>query len=861
MPDNVKAANFKSHGKNKRRITLLILGIYALLAVVMTWPAMAKLGTELAGGRSDLWIHQWTFWWVKEALQSGQNPFFTTQLYFPQGVSLTSHNIAWLNIAAWLPLQALVGSTAAYNLIIISIFALNGFCFYLFARELTRSLPGSFVGGLVFGFWPYTMSHYDHPNMILIFWVPLTLLLIHRTFKKQTLLYALLAGVTLALIGISRWQLLVMSAPILIGYVFYLFISDKVKRTRRVVVLLLGGGLLAMLLMAPLAAPLIRDQLSRESSNEVDVVELEGGTDLLSYVISPETYNHYWQDAIFRLPLEYPYQNIAASFNYVPFLGYLTLLLALYGTIKKWKKSWFWALLALVYFLLALGPTLTIDAAQFAQVPVPYRLLVDSLIDVLIRRPHRLNLFLSLPVAMLVSWAVVDLIEIVDGRFPQRGPWLAATTAAILGLVILWENPIRPFPTTSTDIPAWYQQLAVEPEQFGILELPTYERGFDKLYMFYQTQHGKPISGGHVSRLPVDADAFRASIPFLRPMLRQDSWLVQPEEWVDFAEVDVARQFRELAEANIRYVVVNKNLLNEGNLERWQDWVTMRPSYEDETVLVYTTTSELGAAMEINQDFAGGIGLYKWAFQPIEANQAGTLKLDLRWASEKAPDVDYEVCVSLINSQGVEGLRQCKEIAPGFPTSQWAANEMVRGSYVLPLDGTIEPGMYDLALFLSVDGDQQVGETAVLGAVQVHPFQPQFDSTTCWDDKICLQGFDIQQSLEALELTTFWQAEKVLDSSNKLFVHVVDQDSGEVVAQIDTIPRRWTYPTDIWEVGEIVRDPLILSLENVVPGNYSITLGWYNVDSGERLHVCSSGACNGDAADVHELTGIEVKGD
>ena len=35
----------------------------------------SRLGTHLAGGRDDLWVHQWTFWWVREALRQGLNPF------------------------------------------------------------------------------------------------------------------------------------------------------------------------------------------------------------------------------------------------------------------------------------------------------------------------------------------------------------------------------------------------------------------------------------------------------------------------------------------------------------------------------------------------------------------------------------------------------------------------------------------------------------------------------------------------------------------------------------------------------------------------------------------------------------------
>ena len=172
--------------KNKPREPLLILLAFTGITILMTWPVVARLFTYLAGGRDDLWVHQWTFWWIRQALREGLNPFLTPYLYFPEGVSLTSHNIAWFNIALWLPLQALVGRISAYNLVFLVVIALNGFCMYLFAYTVTKSRWGAFVAGLVFGFWPYTLSHYDHANMMVVFWVPLALFFLYHLILKSS---------------------------------------------------------------------------------------------------------------------------------------------------------------------------------------------------------------------------------------------------------------------------------------------------------------------------------------------------------------------------------------------------------------------------------------------------------------------------------------------------------------------------------------------------------------------------------------------------------------------------------------------------------------------------------------------------
>ncbi len=393
---------------------------YLLLTVLMTWPLAARLSTQLAGAGTDVWIHQWTFWWVKHALLNGQNPFYTTLLYYPDGVSLTSHNIAWFNIALWLPLQAFLGSVTAYNLVFMLVLTLNGFALYLLAKAETGAAAAAFVGGLIYGFWPYTFSHFDHPNMMVTFWVPLTMLFMLRTFRRKGVLDAVLAGVCLAMIGITRWQLLVMSAPLLLAYGIYLFCREADARSRRtsaLVLLFLGLG---ALLMAPLAAPLVLDQLGRSGPEVVAVEEPDDGvTDLLSYVDAARIYTR----AIYQEipdPLPYPqwepYHHISASAYYVPFIGLATLTLALYGLWRQWSQTWFWLLVALGIMLMALGPQLAVNGQRYPGIPMPYRLISDSLLDALIRRPHRLNNFLGIPLAMMAVWGMVDLFARIRGR-------------------------------------------------------------------------------------------------------------------------------------------------------------------------------------------------------------------------------------------------------------------------------------------------------------------------------------------------------------------------------------------------------------------------------------------------------------
>jgi hypothetical protein len=104
-----------------------------------------------------------------------------------------------------------------------------------------------------------------------------------------------------------------------------------------------------------------------------------------------------------------------------------------------------------------------------------------------------------------------------------------------------------------------------------------------------------------------------------------------------------------------------------------------------------------------------------------------------------------------------------------------------------------------------------------------------------WDDAVTLLGYDVQTSPEALTLTVIWQAKRRMTESYKVFVHVTDEASGAIVAQDDSIPRRWSYPTDWWEQNEVVTDTITIPWDQVTPGRYGVTIGIYHPDTGQRL--------------------------
>jgi hypothetical protein len=84
-------------------------------------------------------------------------------------------------------------------------------------------------------------------------------------------------------------------------------------------------------------------------------------------------------------------------------------------------------------------------------------------------------------------------------------------------------------------------------------------------------------------------------------------------------------------------------------------------------------------------------------------------------------------------------------------------------------------------------------------------------------------------------LVLYWQSQARASKNYTVFVHLLDAN-GNVRAQIDREPRNGTYPTSVWEVGEIVRDEYEVP-RDLPAGDYWIELGMYEFPSLARLPI------------------------
>lgn len=160
----------------------------------------------------------------------------------------------------------------------------------------------------------------------------------------------------------------------------------------------------------------------------------------------------------------------------------------------------------------------------------------------------------------------------------------------------------------------------------------------------------------------------------------------------------------------------------------------------------------------------------------------------------------------------------------------------------MTLPPEVPAAKYQLELFLAASqAAVEAGQSAVLGDVLIRPFAPQTRHEAAWENGVRLLGSSLSAADTTLLLELYWQAAEPVAASYKVFVHLIDPRTGQIVAQSDGIPRDWTHPTSAWLPGEIVRDPFYLPLSEVPPGRYEVKVGLYDEASGVRATLPALG--------------------
>jgi hypothetical protein len=453
----------------------------------------------LEDGTLDAYQFIWNVWWAGESLvHLRSSPFFTTYLFYPEGIPLLFHTLSLSLGLLSIPAQGALpgGVVTAYNLLVLAAPALMIVAVALLAHEVTGDPWAAIAAGfmatvnpvavwflpvlylncsylIAFILWAWWRMHRRRhaADVALVF-----VLVIGLIFASQE--YAMMALALLALDSAAR-----VIVPKALG-------MARMWGWGTIVFWGITGTVLGILALVASSAP----------GEPPPVSQLRQASGYFAGFVTPP-----WLVAP------------PSRFWTVLYLGTAPLLLI--GAACLWgrRSPGYWVLATIAMVLMAMGPYLHIGAgdrgtAQWWHTlpppgpPGPYLAALEILpILHFFRAPYRWVVPAQITLAVVAALGIAGLRGQLS-REPVRRIVTGVLLIAIPALVALDTRGLRA-PIAPAVVPGAYDVLRRDPEPCAVLELPsglTFEGfgNFASLYMFYQTAHRKFLLDGTVSRMP-----------------------------------------------------------------------------------------------------------------------------------------------------------------------------------------------------------------------------------------------------------------------------------------------------------------------------------------------------------------------
>jgi len=581
--------------KAAARIHLLIIGLYLILGLALTYPLVLHFTTHVPGSATwafDEYTFLWNMWWFKYSIFDLQtNPLYSSFIFYPLGISLVLYTYHLHNALLSVPLQPFLSLSTINNVFLIGSLTLSGYGTFLLIKYLLTTgkdtsphlLPGkrrpdgstilrlslrpcsgqgsgersprwlvegmaAFLGGVVYTF---TASRFiylalGHYNFASNHWIPFCVLYVIKTIREPRARNALWAGIFLTLTLSCEMTYGIFLA--IFTLVYLLFTSRKkildIQLAKRLGLLIITF----LLTYCPMIYFVFKEMLYGGYTLEGWGDALKLSTDLLGFFTPTKLHPLWGGDWAKELRAVVEGTARFSDVNTV-FVGYVTLVLAIFALLKYRKALKVWGVAALISAILSMGPLLQINGQYLFDLdgllaeakvtfPMPFALLHYLPIANANRAPNRFSVIMTLSLAVMVSYAAFWILN----KIPSKFNVLRLTFCVLLLTPLSFEHLSIPLPLTDARIPEICYQIGAEPGHFAILQLPMgWRNSFGTLgsertqAQYYQTAHHKPIISGNISRNP----------PFKFEYFRRISLLKSITALELYKEVDAATRERD----------------------------------------------------------------------------------------------------------------------------------------------------------------------------------------------------------------------------------------------------------------------------------------------------------------------------
>ncbi len=234
---------------------------------------------------------------------------------------------------------------------------------------------------------------------------------------------------------------------------------------------------------------------------------------------------------------------------------------------------------------------------------------------------------------------------------------------------------------------------------------------------------------------------------------------------------------------------------------------------------------------------------------PDRAPPTASVPLTLYWQA-LAPLPDIEIGTRLQVSDG-EAAWTWEEPARGeYPSSSWPLGQIVITQHHMQMPAGEGQVSVEIAVREKSQGQRiafyprwlaSKTDVLTLPPITVAGRPPAAPGTSNYADRILLLEADLGTTTlrpgEALDLQVRWECLQAMESDYTLFVQLLGPE-GKLRGQIDVWPKDGTHPTSAWREGEAFEDRYtVYADEDAPPGHYQVAVGWYLLETMQRLPV------------------------
>lgn len=190
----------------RRRVAIATarIGGFATSAMVMTFPRVDRLATQLPGDAGDAMFNYWALRWGADRLPHLYRGFWSGPIFagHPRTMAYSETHLG-LSPFQWLLEHMLANPVLAMNLIGLALWTISCEATYRLARRITANPAASLVAALAFTYSTIRLGQYFHFHLDVGALIPLVILLALRAFEHHRLLDAVAAAVAWAVLTLS----------------------------------------------------------------------------------------------------------------------------------------------------------------------------------------------------------------------------------------------------------------------------------------------------------------------------------------------------------------------------------------------------------------------------------------------------------------------------------------------------------------------------------------------------------------------------------------------------------------------------------------------------------------------------------